>query len=213
MFAPLAFSLTTLVLGAQALVPDNLVAPATTGALSALKYTGVGGKGSYKQVTNLVPGTFPTCSANPSCVQSDKAVSGNLAPFDEDLTFVFRGPMQIHNIAVYSPSNSSGATWKQTSSFTPNKAPQNMVFMNNMGGGASGTWSSTYLLPLPIIQCCVLTGVAVCGGASQSYAGGDFASAVASANAQPYSGKVPSGKEVVSAPDHHVRRRSDVDTI
>lgn len=61
------------------------------------------------------------------------------------MTIVFQGPMNIHNIAVYQPANTSAATWKQTSSFTSGQAPTNLVFMNNDGGGASGEWSSEYL--------------------------------------------------------------------
>jgi hypothetical protein len=152
MFAPLAVSLTSLFLGAHALTPDNLVAPSISGALSAIKYSSVGGSGSYNQVTNLVPGEWPSCNVNPSCVTAPKQVSGALAPFDEDLTFVMRGPMQVNNIAVFQPTNSSGATWKQTSTFAANQPPQNMVFMNNLGGGASGTWSGECLLfPLPLL--------------------------------------------------------------
>ena len=146
MYASLAVSLTSLVLGAQAITPDNLVAPSTSGALSAIRYQTVGGSGSYNQVTNMLPGTWPSCDVNPSCVTAPKSVSGNLAPFDEDLTFVMRGPMTVHNIAIYQPSNSSGATWKRTSSWAANQAPDNMVFMNNMGGGQSGTWSSESIL-------------------------------------------------------------------
>lgn len=145
MLTSLAFLLTALALDVHAQAPGNLEPPSTSGALSALKYTSVGGSGSYKQVTNMIPGTFPSCTVNPSCIQSSKSVSGNLAPFDEDITFNFRGPMQINNIAVYQPASASASTWKLTSSFTPNKAPQNMVFMNNLGGTASGEWSSTLL--------------------------------------------------------------------
>lgn len=142
MFAPLAISLSSLFVSAQAITPDNLVTTSLSGALSALRYTGVGGSGSYNQVTNMLPGEFPTCNVNPSCVTAPKAVSGNLAPFDEDMTFVFRGPMTISSIAVYQPSNSSSATWKRVSSFAAGKQPQNMVFMANLGGSTSGEWSS-----------------------------------------------------------------------
>ena len=38
----------------------------------------------------------------------------------------------------------------------------------------------------------------VCGGNSQSYASGDWTSAVASPNAQLFSGTLPAGKEIVS---------------
>ena len=56
--------------------PNNLAATSTSGALSALKYTKVGSTGSYDQVTNIIPGTFPTCDANPFCVTQPKQISG-----------------------------------------------------------------------------------------------------------------------------------------
>lgn len=123
---------------------SNLVSPSVTGALSALKYTHVGGSGSYQQVTNMVAGKWPSCTANPSCVKSTKTVSGPLAPFDEDLTFNFRGSMNLYNIAVYQPGNPNGATWKKVSSWAANGKGDNLVFMNNQGGGASGEWTSKF---------------------------------------------------------------------
>ena len=54
--------------------------------------------------------------------------------------------MQLYNIAVYQPANSTGATWKKVSSWAANEAPENMVFMNNLGGGASGVWTSEFAL-------------------------------------------------------------------
>jgi hypothetical protein len=132
-------------------------------------------------------------------VQKTKAVSGNLAPFDEDLTVVMRGPMNVYNIAVYQPDNSTSATWKRTSSWASGNAADNLVFMNNMGGGASGTWSSesrgafSRLLGSRADR----VPVPVCGGASQSYASGDFASAAASPN-QTYGSYISPSDEVVS---------------
>ena len=58
------------------LTPSNLVAASTSGSLSAIKYTKVGSTGSYDQVTDIIPGTFPTCDANPFCITSPKQVSG-----------------------------------------------------------------------------------------------------------------------------------------
>lgn len=125
-----------------AVAQSNLEPPSTSGALSALKYTNVGGSGSYNQVTNMIAGTWPSCTVNPSCIQSSKSVSGNLAPFDEDLTFNFRGPMTLYNIAVYQPPSSGDATWSRVSSWAQNQSPTNMVFMNNLGGvGGSGVWT------------------------------------------------------------------------
>ena len=56
---------------------QDLVTPASTsGSLTGLKYTKVGGTGSYNQVTNMIPGTFPTCDANPACITQPKQISG-----------------------------------------------------------------------------------------------------------------------------------------
>ena len=78
---------------------------------------------------------------------------GNLAPFDDELTVAFRGPMNIHNIAVYQPASSTGAnassaSWKRVSVWAAGEEPENLVFMNNMGGGKSGEWSSTSFFPV-----------------------------------------------------------------
>ncbi|KAI0629650.1 putative TOS1-like glycosyl hydrolase-domain-containing protein [Trametes polyzona] len=145
--------------------PNNLAATSTSGSLSALKYTNVGGEGTYNEVTDIIPGTFPTCDANPFCVTKPKQISGKLAPFDDEMTVAFRGPLTLYNIAVYQPSNSSGATWKKTSSWAANEQPNNLVFMNNMGGQESGEWS-------------------ICAGSSQSYASGDWTASVSSPNKQ-----------------------------
>ena len=59
-----------------ALAQDVVTPASTSGSLTGLKYTSVGGAGSYNQVTNMVPGTFPTCDANPSCITAPKSVSG-----------------------------------------------------------------------------------------------------------------------------------------
>ena len=142
MFASLALALTSLAAARAQLTPNNLVAASTSGTLSGLRYTNVGGDGGYYQVTNMLPGEFPSCNVQDPCQQTYKAVSGPLAPFDEQMTFNFRGPMSLYNIAVYQPSNTTGATWKKVGSWAQNQPPSDMVFMNNMGGGASGVWTS-----------------------------------------------------------------------
>lgn len=68
-------AVSTLLLGANALTPSNIMRR-TDGSLTGIKYTGVGGSGSYQEVTNMVAGTWPSCTANPSCEQSPKEVSG-----------------------------------------------------------------------------------------------------------------------------------------
>ena len=65
--------------------PNNLAATSTSGALSALKYTKVGSTGSYDQVTNIIPGTFPTCTANPFCITTPKQISGEPPSFSTNV--------------------------------------------------------------------------------------------------------------------------------
>jgi hypothetical protein len=146
-------------------------------AINALTYTNVGGSGSYEQVTRMQPGIWPSCGANiQKCVKKSVKVSGKLAPFDDEMTFVFSGPMRLHNIAVFQPLGKS-KSWSKVSSWSPSKKPTNLVFMNNMGGQISGEWD-------------------VCGGASQSYASGDWTKAVAHPNEQLYSGWLQPGYEI-----------------
>lgn len=89
-----------------ALVAVSLIPLVLAQSITALKYTSVGGSGSYQQVTDMLPGVFPSCDVTPSCIQNQTVnVSGNLAPFDEDVSVVFAGPMNLYNIAVYQPKS------------------------------------------------------------------------------------------------------------
>ncbi|KAI0074832.1 hypothetical protein K474DRAFT_1600845 [Panus rudis PR-1116 ss-1] len=155
-------------------VPESSV---ESGSLTALKYTNVGGSGTYNQVTNMVQGSWPSCTANPSCITRPKAVGGNLAPFDEEMTFVFRGSLRLHRIAVYQPRDPSSANWERVSSWSQGTKPENLVFMNNKGGGKSGEWDT-------------------CGGSSQSYANGDWTDAATAPNAEMYTGILQAGQEI-----------------
>jgi hypothetical protein len=75
--------------------------PDSTGtAVSAITYTNVGASGSYdKVVTSTVA---PSCVAN-VCDKTSKAESGPLVPFDEEMTMVFSGPMDLYQVAAYAP--------------------------------------------------------------------------------------------------------------
>ncbi|KZT72378.1 hypothetical protein DAEQUDRAFT_723085 [Daedalea quercina L-15889] len=166
----------TLLVGANALTPNNIMR--RDNALTSLKYTTVGGSGSYNKVTDLVAGEWPSCTVSDYCQTESTTVSGNLAPFDDDITVAFRGPMTISNIAVYQPSNTSASTWSQVSGWTAGSSNStNLVFMNNDGGGLSGEWS-------------------VCGGASQSYANGTWDGSAASPMDSVMDGTLPAGQEV-----------------
>ncbi|KAI0827744.1 putative TOS1-like glycosyl hydrolase-domain-containing protein [Trametes gibbosa] len=157
---------------------QNLVSPASTsGALTGLKYTSVGGTGTYNQVTNMVAGTFPSCTVNPSCITKPKPISGGLAPFNEEMTFNFRGPLHLDNIAVYQPGSVNATAWAQVSSWAAGKAPTNLVFMNNLGGDKSGEFS-------------------ICGGNSQSFANGAWSDATTAANAEIAQGFLDENHEI-----------------
>jgi hypothetical protein len=75
--------------------------PDPTGtAVTAITYTNVGATGSYDRVVTST--VAPTCVAN-VCDKAATPVSGPLAPFTEEMTLVFSGPMELYQIAVYSP--------------------------------------------------------------------------------------------------------------
>jgi len=118
----------------------------------SITFTNVGGTGSYDRVVDMASGSWPPpCAAANACVKASKSIAGPLVPFDEEMTMVFSGPMELYTIAVYAPATSGFARvsyWDRCTS-------DNLVFMNNLGGGSvSGVWT-------------------VCGGNSQSYASAD----------------------------------------
>lgn len=66
---------------------------------SLVKFQNVGFSGSYNRVTSF--NNDGTCSSEPY------QFSGSLAPFDEELSVHFRGPIQLENFKVFSGSGSS----------------------------------------------------------------------------------------------------------
>lgn len=64
------------------------------------QYTNVGFSGSYDDITSWDEDTGDTTSVT-------KSFSGSMAPFDEDLSVHFRGPMHLAEFAVYYPASSS----------------------------------------------------------------------------------------------------------
>ncbi|TVY80728.1 putative serine-rich protein P23A10.11c [Lachnellula suecica] len=68
-------------------------------SVQAIRYSNVGSPGSYNQITDMAPDG--TCSSSP------KHFSGPLAPLDEEVSLHFRGPLNLKQLAAYSPSNKS----------------------------------------------------------------------------------------------------------
>jgi len=125
-------------------------------SVSTMSILNVGGTGAYQRVTNMLPGVWGQSCPSNACQKATTNVSGALAPFNEELTVNFRGPMELYDIAVYRPDASA---WKRTSSWN-RCGSTNLTFFNNLGGTGSGEWT-------------------LCGGNSQSYASADAKTAVA----------------------------------
>jgi hypothetical protein len=90
-------------------------------AVTAVTYTNVGATGSYAQVvtgwskaTGCVSDTDGTLCKN--TYRAPKQVNGPLAPFNEEMTMVYAGPIELYQIAVYVPD---GRTWKRTAYWDP----------------------------------------------------------------------------------------------
>jgi hypothetical protein len=125
-------------------------------SVSTMSIQNVGGTGSYQRVTNMLPGVWGQSCPSNACQKATTNVSGALAPFNEEMTVNFRGPMELYDIAVYRPDSSA---WKRVSSWN-RCGSTNLTFFNNLGGTGSGEWT-------------------LCGGNSQSYASADGKTAVA----------------------------------
>uniref|UniRef100_K3X9Z2 glucan endo-1,3-beta-D-glucosidase n=1 Tax=Globisporangium ultimum (strain ATCC 200006 / CBS 805.95 / DAOM BR144) TaxID=431595 RepID=K3X9Z2_GLOUD len=115
---------------------DPTTAPTKVGTIkSKFSYVGkdAGGPGTYQMVTD-----FATCSKQP------QTTTNPVSPLDDDVTLVFRGPMNIYNIAVFDGTSGS---WNKVSSYAKGGSANNMVFMNNRnidyGGKSSPEGFST----------------------------------------------------------------------
>ncbi|KAI1399203.1 putative TOS1-like glycosyl hydrolase-domain-containing protein [Hypoxylon fuscum] len=61
-----------------------------------IKYSGLDIAGKYRAVAQM--------DASGTCTFEDKDYSGPIAPFSEDLTMHFRGPLNLVSVAVYTPN-------------------------------------------------------------------------------------------------------------
>jgi hypothetical protein len=75
-------------------------------AVDAITYTNVGATGAYAKVTHNWEA--PACDG--TCETRVYQASGPLAPFNEDQTMVFAGPVELYQVGVYHPG--SGA-WQR----------------------------------------------------------------------------------------------------
>jgi hypothetical protein len=121
---------------------------------SASSNTSSGSTGSFSDATinysysyegtnaGSATGTYGRVTEMSSCTTEDVTVTDPIGPFSEEVTMVFRGPMEIYNIAVFTASG-SGEDWSKVSSYSAADGTQdNMVFMNNMNIDYTGADSS-----------------------------------------------------------------------
>ncbi|KAG2530083.1 hypothetical protein JM18_002506 [Phytophthora kernoviae] len=86
--------------------------------------------GYYGKITDML-----------SCSTEEVCVTDPVGPMSEEVTIVFRGPMDIYNIAVF--AGSSGRDWTKVSAYDSAAGTQdNMIFMNNRNIDYSGANSS-----------------------------------------------------------------------
>lgn len=64
-----------------------------------IEFSGIGSSGSYNRVVSF--NSDGTCSSTP------QSYSGNMAPFDEELSVHFRGPISLENFKVFTKSQST----------------------------------------------------------------------------------------------------------
>ncbi len=83
-------------------MPLGKDAPDATGAaVNAITYTNVGRHRELRQGRHVDGRARP---ASRTCMQDvPKDVSGPLVPFDEEMTMVFSGPMDLYQVAAYEP--------------------------------------------------------------------------------------------------------------
>jgi hypothetical protein len=132
-------------------------------ASNSITYANVGATGSYLKVQNTW--SAPSCVSG-TCNKTPFQVSGNLAPFDGEMSMVFAGPTELYQIGVYYPSG--GAAWQRVA-YWDRCTTQGLAFVGNK------TWYS-------------------CGGFVQSYVTAD--GTAASPTPVQFSGHIAAGTQV-----------------
>jgi hypothetical protein len=111
---------------------------ATGTAATAITYTNVGVAGSYDKVVTST--MAPTCVSN-VCQKTPKAVSGPLVPFDEEMTMVFSGPMDLYQLASYEP----GAGGYQRVAYWDRCTTDGLAFVGNKAWYKCGGYVQSYV--------------------------------------------------------------------
>ncbi|KAL4093140.1 hypothetical protein PRIC1_012127 [Phytophthora ramorum] len=85
-----------------------------------------------------VAGTYDRVTDLGSCTKESVSLQSPVGPMSEPVTMIFRGPMEIENIAVFSDEGGNGS-WSRVSSYSrQDGTTDNLVFMNNKNIDYSG---------------------------------------------------------------------------
>lgn len=84
------------------------------------------------------PGTYNRVTDLAQCVKEPVSLTSPVGPMSEPVTYVLRGPMLVHNIAVFTKEDS--CSWKRVSSYSQATGTvENLTFMNNKNVDYSGS--------------------------------------------------------------------------
>jgi len=92
-------------------------------------FSNLGGAGSYPQVVYQPNGTGAACDITNTCQKQPLNIPAhNLAPFDQEISLHFRGPLDLVRIAVYQPVQGH---FQLVSNWQPGVPSSNMSFLMN----------------------------------------------------------------------------------
>ncbi|KAK7725040.1 target of Sbf [Botryosphaeria dothidea] len=75
-------------------------------AVKTILYKGIGGSGQYETVTNI--------AGQNDCAWATKSYGGPLAPYDEEIGIILRGPLKLRSFAAYSADASASKLKKRS---------------------------------------------------------------------------------------------------
>jgi hypothetical protein len=134
--------------GNQALGQDQFVANTGKQAVSALTYTHVGAAGAYAEVVSGWSKTTGCVGDSDGSLckgvyRKPKQVDGALAPFDEEMTMVLAGPIELYQVAVYSP-NAGRNEWRREA-YWDRCTTQGLAFVGNKSWYECGGFVQSYV--------------------------------------------------------------------
>jgi Putative TOS1-like glycosyl hydrolase (DUF2401)/Glycine-rich protein domain (DUF2403) len=132
--------------GARPLGADTFTPNTGKTAVTSLTYTHVGAAGAYAEVVSGWSKTTGCVGDSSGALcktqyRAEKRVDGPLAPFDEEQTLVFAGPVELYRIGIYSPA---GGAWRRTA-YWDRCTSDGLVFAGNKHWYECGGFVESYV--------------------------------------------------------------------